>query len=94
MRIRRLECNRDCLRFDDYFIKLLTLKRPPAHTFSNMLRDLYRVQADFVAVSEWNACDMVKTVSSIRSQRRHWHNTKLSLWSHLGPIGPLNGNSF
>ena len=47
-----LECHRDHLRLDNDFIKFLTLKQVPAHTFAHLLRDLYRVQADFVAISE------------------------------------------
>jgi type IV secretion system protein TrbE len=79
-----LECHRDHLRLDDYFIKTLTQKRLPASTFANMLADLASVKANLVIATEWSAIESNAAVGEIRARRRHAHNTKVSLGSHLG----------
>ncbi len=78
-----LEAHRDHLRLDNYFLKLLTLKAPPSRTFANMLRELRRIKSDLVIVSNWNLKDTSKAVAAIRSQRRHHHNLKVSILSHM-----------
>lgn len=83
-----LECHRDHLRSDGSFIKTLTLKRPPAHTFAQILRNLHHVQSEMVVVTEWNLKEPSRAVADIRSQRRHWHNTKTSLRSQVGSERP------
>ena len=90
-----LECHRDHLRLDDYFIKTLTLKRPPVHTFANILRELQRVPADMAVVTEWSVLENAAAISAIRSKRRHWHSTKTSLLTHVGggAPDPLNDDS-
>ena len=74
-----LACHRNHLRLGNSFIKVLTLKDPPAHSFVHCLRNLCRVQADIVAVTEWNPWESVRAVGTIRSKRRHFHNTKAGL---------------
>lgn len=71
-----LSCYRNHLRLGNSFIKVLTLKEPPAHTFAHILRDLCRVEAEMVVVTEWNPWEQAKAVGKIRSKRRHFHNTK------------------
>jgi type IV secretion system protein VirB4 len=83
-----LEVHRSHLRFDDDFVKVLTLKRPPAKTFAHILRDLQRVQTNLIVATEWNVCENSRAVADIRSKRRHWHNTKLSLLSQVGTEKP------
>jgi len=83
-----LECHRNHLRLGNAFVKVLTLKEPPAHTFAHVLRNLSSVQADIIVVTEWNAWDPARAVSAVRSKRRHFHNTKLGLWSQVGSERP------
>jgi type IV secretion system protein TrbE len=78
-----LEAHRDHLRLDNYFLKLLTLKAPPCRTFANMLGELRRIKSDLVIVSNWNHKDTARAVAAIRSQRRHHHNLKVSILSHM-----------
>ncbi len=83
-----LECYRDHLRLDNYVIKSLTLKQLPSRTFGNMFAALSKVKADLVFVTEWQVENTATAISDIRSKRRHAHNTKLSLTSHLGSERP------
>jgi len=76
-----LECYRDHLRLDDYFIKTLTLKQLPSKTYADMFADLSKVKANMMFATEWTAIDPVKAAASLRSMRRHWHNLKQSMFS-------------
>src|SRR5262249_34840227 len=49
----QLECYPDHLRFDGYFIKTLTMKHLPSHSFANMFADLSHVKSDMVVATEW-----------------------------------------
>ena len=79
----QLECHRGHLRLDDYYVKVLTLKEPSAQSFPLILKNLLEVQANFHVVTEWKKEDAGKTRKAIQSKRRHFHNTKRSLVSHL-----------
>ena len=48
-----VECHRDHLEVDDYHVKVLTMKEPPAKTFAHILQDLYGVPSPFIACLEW-----------------------------------------
>jgi type IV secretion/conjugal transfer VirB4 family ATPase len=78
-----LECHRGHLRLDDYYVKVLTLKEPSAQSFPLIFKSLLEVQANFHIVTEWKKEDSGKTRKTIQSKRRHFHNTKRSLMSHL-----------
>jgi len=78
-----LECHRGHLRLDDYYVKVLTLKEPSARSFPLIFKSLLEVQANFHIVTEWKKEDSGKTRKAIQSKRRHFHNTKRSLVSHL-----------
>ncbi len=78
-----LECHRGHLRLDDYYVKVLTLKEPSAQSFPLIFKSLLEVQANFNIVTEWKKEDSGKTRKAIQSKRRHFHNTKRSLMSHL-----------
>src|SRR5208283_3573830 len=78
-----LECHRGHLRLDDYYVKVLTLKEPSAQSFPLILKTLLEVRANFHIVTEWKKEDSGKTRKAIQSKRRHFHNTKRSLVSHL-----------
>jgi type IV secretion/conjugal transfer VirB4 family ATPase len=78
-----LECHRGHLRLDDHFVKVLTLKEPSAQTFPLIFKKLLEVEANFYVVTEWKKQPPDKSRSLIHSRRRHFHNTKRSLMSHL-----------
>ncbi|MHB8413476.1 MAG: VirB4 family type IV secretion system protein [Candidatus Acidiferrales bacterium] len=78
-----LECHRGHLRLDDYYVKVLTLKEPSAQSFPLIFKNLLEAQANFHIVTEWKKEDPGKTRKAIQSKRRHFHNTKRSLASHL-----------
>jgi len=78
-----LECHRGHLRLDDYYVKVLTLKEPSAQSFPLIFKSLLEIQANFHVVTEWKKEDSGKTRKTIQSKRRHFHNTKRSLMSHL-----------
>jgi len=85
-----LECHRTYLRVDDYFVKVLTLKEPPAQTFPLLLKGLLNVSANYHVVTEWTKEEPGKTRRTIQAKRRHFHNTKRSLVSqvNLNDAGP------
>ena len=56
-----LECHRGHLRVDDYFVKVLTLKEPSAHTFPLLLKGLLDVRANYHIVTEWKKEEPGKT---------------------------------
>ncbi|MBS1842754.1 MAG: DUF87 domain-containing protein [Acidobacteria bacterium] len=78
-----LECHRNHLRVDDYFVKVLTLKEPSAHTFPLLLKGLLDVRANYHVVTEWKKEEPGKTRTVIQAKRRHFHNTKRSFVSQV-----------
>lgn len=78
-----LECHRGHLRLDDHFVKVLTLKEPSAQTFPLIFKRLLEVEANYYVATEWKKQPPDKSRSLIHSRRRHFHNTKRSLMSHL-----------
>jgi type IV secretion system protein TrbE len=86
----QLECHRTHLRIDDYFVKVLTLKEPSAHTFPLLLKGLLGVSANYHVVTEWKKEEPGKTRRTIQAKRRHFHNTKQSFMSqvNLSDAGP------
>jgi type IV secretion system protein TrbE len=78
-----LECHRNHLRVDDYFVKVLTLKEPSAQTFPLLLKGLLDVRANYHVVTEWKKEEPGKTRRSIQARRRHFHNTKRSFFSQV-----------
>lgn len=85
-----LECHRTYLRMDDYFVKVLTLKEPSAHTFPLLLKGLLNVSANYHVVTEWKKEEPSKIRRTIQAKRRHFHNTKRSFVSqvNLNDAGP------
>jgi type IV secretion/conjugal transfer VirB4 family ATPase len=78
-----LECHRGHLRVDDFFVKVLTLKEPSAQSFPLIFKRLLEVEANFFIATEWKKESPSKARSDIQARRRHFHNTKRSLASHL-----------
>ena len=78
-----LECHRDHLRVDDFDVKVLTMKEPPAKTFAHVLGDLYAVPSPFVACLEWQRIPNAKMRRDLHARRRHFFNRKVSLVNYL-----------
>ncbi|MGH9140155.1 MAG: VirB4 family type IV secretion system protein, partial [Thermoanaerobaculia bacterium] len=83
-----LECHRQHLMLDDDVVRVLTLKQPPAQTYAAMLRDLYALPIEFVAVSEWRREPQGPMRRAIHAKRRHFHNAKASLQHYLQATPP------
>jgi type IV secretion system protein VirB4 len=78
-----LECHRQHLRVDDYYVKVLTLKEPAAQSFPLIFKRLLEVEANYYVVTEWKKEDSGKTRRTIQAKRRHFHNTKRSFFSQV-----------
>jgi type IV secretion system protein VirB4 len=78
-----LECHRGYLRVDDYYVKVLTLKKPSAQSFPLIFKGLLAVDANYFVTTEWKKEDTGKTRSTIQAKRRHFHNTKRSFRSQV-----------
>ncbi len=78
-----LECQRDHLRLDDFYVQALTLKEPPAQTFAHLLRGLQEIPCNFVIASEWKRESNLAMRKLIQSKRRHFHNAKSSMMNYL-----------
>ena len=78
-----IECHRGFLRVDDYYVKVLSLKEPSAQSFPLVFKRLLEVEANYFLCSEWQKQDPARSRSIIHSRRRHFHNTKRSLASHV-----------
>jgi type IV secretion system protein VirB4 len=94
-----LECHRDHLRMDDYYIQVLTLKEPPAKTFAHLFKGLEELPCNCIIASEWKRASTVRARQMIQSKRRHFHNSKTSLGAyfssgtHAGPKDMLVDDS-
>ncbi len=78
-----LECHRTHLRLDDHYVRVLTLKEPPAHTFPLLFQALYEIPSNLVLVSEWQREAQGAVRREIHAKRRHFHNAKVSLTSYV-----------
>ena len=73
---------RDHLALDDYYVRVLTLKEPPAQTFPNLLAALQELPSNFIAVTEWSREDNFAMRKAINSQSRRHHNSKASMMTY------------
>ena len=78
-----VECHRENLRVDDYYVKVLTLKEPPAQSFPLILQRLFDVEASYHVVTEWKKENSGSIRREIQARRRHFHNTKRSFASQM-----------
>jgi type IV secretion system protein VirB4 len=80
-----LECHRAHLRVDDYYVKVLTMKEPPAATYALMLDALHRIPHPFIACTEWRRLPVDRIRREIRAKRRHHFNRRISLVNYISP---------
>ena len=84
----QLECHRDHLRLDGYYVQVLTMKSPPAQTFPNMLRDVQELPSNCIVVTEWRREDNQNMRKQVNSRRRHHFNSKASMTNYIGNQAP------
>jgi type IV secretion system protein VirB4 len=85
-----LECYPGHLLIDDCYVKVLTLKEPTAQSWPLILRQLLEVGASYHIVTEWKPQENTAARKRIQSMRRHFHNSKTSLFSQLKVDGSTN----
>ena len=78
-----LECHRGHLLVDDYFVKVLTLKEPSSQSFPLIFKQLLEVEASFIICTEWHPTGNSRIQKEIQSRRRHYHNSKISIFSQI-----------
>jgi type IV secretion system protein VirB4 len=78
-----LECHRTHLRLDDHYVRVLTLKEPPAHTFPLLFQALYEIPSNLILASEWQREAQGAVRREIHAKRRHFHNAKVSLTNYV-----------
>lgn len=78
-----VECHRDHLAVDDFLVKVMTMKEPPAKTFAHILQDLYAVPSAFIACLEWQRLPNATMRRDLHSRRRHFFNKKVSLINYM-----------
>ena len=86
-----LECHRDHLRLDNYYLKVLTLKEPPPHTTAHLFSGIEALPGNFIVVNEWKREADGAMRSRIDSMRRHHHISKTSFLSQIGDKPALPG---
>ena len=77
-----LECHRGYLKLDDNYVQVLTLKEPPAQTFSTMLSRTHGSSRNCVVAAEWKPESVARARQLIQSKRRHFHNSQVSLMNY------------
>jgi type IV secretion system protein VirB4 len=78
-----LECHRTHLLLDDHYVRVLTLKEPPAATHALLFQALYEIPSPMVLVSEWRREGQGRIRREINARRRHYHNSRISLMSYV-----------
>jgi len=77
-----LECYPDHLRLGEHYVKIMTLKEPPARTRAHMLRALAGIPSNYIITSEWKPESNGAVRRLIQSKRRHFHNAKKSMLNY------------
>jgi type IV secretion/conjugal transfer VirB4 family ATPase len=85
-----LECHRDHLRLDDDFVRVVTLKAPPAQTFPHLFQALYEIPSNLILVNEWQTRGPGALRNALHAKTRHFHNARIRLTGYLNdtPTAP------
>jgi type IV secretion/conjugal transfer VirB4 family ATPase len=78
-----LECHRTHLRLDEAYVRVVTLKEPPAQTFPLLFQALREIPATLLIVSEWQREGQGAVRREIHAKRRHFHNARVSLANYV-----------
>lgn len=66
-------CTSEGIRIGASSVEVLSLKEPPASTFPNILRDLSKMEANFILCTEFKRVENGKAVIAIRDAQNHFH---------------------
>ncbi len=80
-----IDCHRTYLEMDDYRVKVLTMREPPATTFANMLAEVAEIPSPCIACVEWQRLPNAAMRRQIRARQRHFFNQKVSMVNYLSP---------
>jgi type IV secretion/conjugal transfer VirB4 family ATPase len=80
-----VECHRDHLLVGSRWVKVLSMKEPPAQTFAHVLADLYAVPGEFIACLEWQRVPSDRMRRDIQTRRRHFFNKRVSIVNYISP---------
>jgi type IV secretion system protein TrbE len=80
-----LECHRDHLCVDDYTVKVVTMKEPPAKTYAHVLEELSTIPSAGIACLEWQRIPNAWMRRDLHARRRHFFNRKVSLVNYVNP---------
>jgi type IV secretion system protein VirB4 len=80
-----IDCHRDHLVVGRHFVKVLSMKEPPAQTFAHLLGDLFDVPGEFIACMEWQRIPHDRMRRNIQRRRRHFFNKRVSLVNYITP---------
>lgn len=86
-----IECHRDYLQLDDYFVKVLTVKEPPPYTSAHLFRGIEELFGNVIVVNEWKREADGIMRSLINCKKRHFHNSKASVANYLSNEAPKPG---
>jgi type IV secretion system protein VirB4 len=78
-----LECHRTHLRLDDTYVRVITLKEPPAQTFPHLFQALYEIPSNLILMNDWQRENQATVRREIHAKRRHFHNAKVSLTNYV-----------
>lgn len=80
-----VECHRDRLLVGNRWVKVLSMKEPPAQTFAHVIADLYAVPGEFIACLEWQRVPSDRMRRDIQTRRRHFFNKRVSIVNYISP---------
>src|SRR5262249_37649463 len=80
-----IDCPRDHLPGGHRPVKVLSMKEPPTQTFAFLLQDLYEIPGDLIACLEWQRVPSHRMRRDLRTRRRHFFNTRVSLVNYVAP---------
>lgn len=78
-----VECHRDHLTVGNRFVKVLSMKEPPAQTFAHVLAGLYEIPGELVACLEWQRIASDRMRRDLQTRRRHFFNKRVSMVNYL-----------
>ena len=66
-------CVREGVRVGDADVEVLSLREPPAETFPNVIRELLKLQTNFILCSEYKRITNESAITKIREAQNHFH---------------------
>ena len=81
--VSELEAERRNLRLDGEPVVLYSLLSPPGSARSNLLSDLYRLDATLTVTLEWRPQRLDSARRKIRGAQRHYFSKRYSMSAHV-----------